>query len=113
MIYFSDATGLTMDNQVKRDWENFFMDQGYRLSDYYTQYMLTHNTWTITEKLQEISSELSWHQDTFEEGQPNTPIMIDVTQDELQRHIDDFLARLSIEVLVTGNMHKDVRIFSG
>jgi hypothetical protein len=39
--------------------------------------------------------------------------MIDVTQDELQRHIDDFLARLSIEILVTGNMHKDVRIFSG
>ncbi|KAG1754340.1 Metalloenzyme, LuxS/M16 peptidase-like protein [Suillus lakei] len=75
--------------KVKRDWENFFMDQGYRLSDYYTQYMLTHNTWTITEKLQEISN---------------------VTQDELQRHIDDFLARLSIEVLVTGNMHKDEAI---
>jgi insulysin len=37
--------------------------------------------------------------------------MIDVTQDELQRHINDFLARLSIEILVTGNMHKDVRIF--
>jgi insulysin len=36
--------------------------------------------------------------------------MIDVTQDELQRHIDDFLARLNIQMLVTGNMHKDVRI---
>lgn len=34
------------------------MDQGYRLSDYYTQYLLTHGTWTVTEKLQEISSEL-------------------------------------------------------
>ncbi|KAG1761690.1 Metalloenzyme, LuxS/M16 peptidase-like protein [Suillus occidentalis] len=75
--------------KVKRDWENFFMDQGYRLSDYYTQYMLTHNTWTIAEKLQEISN---------------------VTQDELQRHINDFLARLSIEILVTGNMHKDEAI---
>jgi insulysin len=75
--------------KVKRDWENFFMDQGYRLSDYYTRYMLTHNTWTITEKLQEISN---------------------ITQDELQRHIDDFLARLSIEILVTGNMHKDEAI---
>jgi insulysin len=75
--------------KVKRDWENFFMDQGYRLSDYYTQYMLTHNTWTIAEKLQEIS---------------------DVTQDELQRHIDDFLARLNIQMLVTGNMHKDEAI---
>lgn len=38
--------------------------------------------------------------------------MTGVTEDELQRHVDDFLARLSIEMLVTGNMHKDVRIFS-
>lgn len=75
--------------KVKRDWENFFMDQGYRLSDYYTQYMLTYNTWTIADKLQEISS---------------------VTQDELQRHINDFLARLNIQMLVTGNMHKDEAI---
>ncbi|KAJ8592510.1 insulin-degrading enzyme [Rhizopogon salebrosus TDB-379] len=75
--------------KVKRDWENFFMDQGYRLSDYYTQYLLTHDTWTIAEKLQEISS---------------------VTRDDLQRHISNLLARLNIEMLVTGNMHKDEAI---
>ncbi|KAG2157510.1 Metalloenzyme, LuxS/M16 peptidase-like protein [Suillus clintonianus] len=80
---------VVIKEKVKRDWENFFMDQGYRLSDYYTQYMLTHHTWNIAEKLQEVSS---------------------VTQEELQRHIDDFLARLSIEMLVTGNMHKDEAI---
>ncbi|KAG1891434.1 Metalloenzyme, LuxS/M16 peptidase-like protein [Suillus subluteus] len=80
---------VVIKEKVKRDWENFFMDQGYRLSDYYTQYMLTHNTWTIAEKLQEISN---------------------VTQDELQKHIDDFLVRLNIQMLVTGNMHKDEAI---
>lgn len=39
-----------------------------------------------------------------------TVTMTAVTQDELQRHINDFLAGLNIEMLVTGNMHKDVRI---
>lgn len=39
-----------------------------------------------------------------------TVTMIAVTQDELQRHISDFLAGLNVEMLVTGNMHKDVRI---
>lgn len=57
-VIFSDASELILVDQVKRDWENFFMDQGYRLSDYYAQYLLTHDTWTVTEKLQEISSEL-------------------------------------------------------
>ncbi|KAG0697015.1 Metalloenzyme, LuxS/M16 peptidase-like protein [Suillus ampliporus] len=75
--------------KVKRDWENFFLDQGYRLSDYYTQHMLAHHTWTIAEKLQEVSN---------------------ITQDELQGHIGDLLARLNIEMLVTGNMHKDEAI---
>lgn len=63
MLYFFDGSWLTLVNQVKRDWENFFMDQGYRLSDYYTQYLLTHDTWTIAEKLQEISSESLWFSD--------------------------------------------------
>jgi len=89
------------------------MDQGYRLSDYYTQYMLTHHTWTISEKLQEISSESLWHYNVYEEGRPNTLTMTGVTQDELQRHISDLLAHLNIEMLVTGNMRKDVRIFIG
>lgn len=36
--------------------------------------------------------------------------MIGITQDELQSHIIDFLARLNIEMLVAGNMYKDVCI---
>jgi insulysin len=42
-----------------------------------------------------------------------TLIMTGVTRDDLQRHISNLLARLNIEMLVTGNMHKDVRTFSG
>ena len=42
--------------EVKRDWENFFLEQPFRISDYYTRYIMTHKQWTLKEKLDEISS---------------------------------------------------------
>lgn len=41
--------------QVKRDWDNFFLGQPYRLADYFGRYLMTKDQWTIAEKLAEIS----------------------------------------------------------
>jgi insulysin len=47
-----------MKEQLKRDWKNFFLEQPYRISDHHGRYLLTYKTWTIAEKLNEVSSEL-------------------------------------------------------
>lgn len=48
---------LTLRLQAKREYENFFLGQPYRLSDYYTRYLLTEREWTMSELLEEVSSE--------------------------------------------------------
>ncbi|KAH7923541.1 hypothetical protein BV22DRAFT_1015236 [Leucogyrophana mollusca] len=78
-----------MKEQVKRDWENFFLSQSYRLSDYYGRYMLTDKQWTLEEKLPEVPS---------------------VTAEELQAHVQQMLSQVSIRMLVLGNMYKDEAI---
>jgi insulysin len=41
--------------QLKRDWENFFFGQTYRLSDYFARYILTEQQWTIEQSLAEMA----------------------------------------------------------
>lgn len=90
--------------EVKRDWENFFLEQSFRISDYFTRYLLTHKQWTLKEKLEEISSSysLTWlwgHMLIF---------MLGVTPEELQAFIERFLSQVHFRTLVVGNMYKDV-----
>ena len=42
--------------EVKRDWENFFLEQPFRISDYFARYLMIQRQWTLQEKLAEISS---------------------------------------------------------
>ncbi|OBZ69128.1 hypothetical protein A0H81_10725 [Grifola frondosa] len=44
-----------MKDQAKRDYENFFLGQPYRLSDFDARYLLTQQQYTLTEKLAEVS----------------------------------------------------------
>ena len=39
-------------------WQNFFLDQSYRLSEYYGRYLIDSGRWTIDEKLPEVPSAL-------------------------------------------------------
>lgn len=41
--------------EMRRDWENFFLDQPVRVSDYLAKYLLTERDWTLVEKLSELS----------------------------------------------------------
>ncbi|OJT08672.1 Insulin-degrading enzyme [Trametes pubescens] len=75
-----------MKDQAKREYENFFLGQPYRLSDYYTRYLLTEREWTMSELLEEVST---------------------VTPEELQGHIAAVLSKVNIQMLVVGNMYKD------
>ncbi len=43
--------------ELIRDWENFFLDQPYRMSDYYTRYLMTEKQFLLTEKLAEVVCE--------------------------------------------------------
>ncbi|KAI0362448.1 insulin-degrading enzyme [Trametes cingulata] len=75
-----------MKDQAKREYENFFLGQPYRLADYYARYLLTEQEWTMSELLEEIPS---------------------VTPEELQSHIASVLSRVNIHMLVVGNLYKD------
>ncbi|KII88123.1 hypothetical protein PLICRDRAFT_160956 [Plicaturopsis crispa FD-325 SS-3] len=75
-----------MKEQIKRDWENFFMGQSYRISDYYGRALLTEKQWTLAEKL------------------PLVPL---VTAAEVQEHARQLLSAVNIRMLVGGNMYKD------
>ncbi|KAI0636675.1 insulin-degrading enzyme [Trametes polyzona] len=75
-----------MKDQAKRDYENFFLNQPYRLSDHYARYLLAERDWTVSELLEEVSS---------------------VTPEELQQHIASVYSKVHIQMLVVGNMYKD------
>jgi insulysin len=40
--------------QTKRGWQNFFLNQTYQISNYFTSYLLTENQFTVMDKLKEI-----------------------------------------------------------
>ncbi|KAH8099586.1 Metalloenzyme, LuxS/M16 peptidase-like protein [Cristinia sonorae] len=75
--------------ELKRDWENFFLDQPVRVSDYLARYLLAEKDWTLVEKLAELQS---------------------ISTEEVQEHINKFLSRVHMRVLVVGNMYKDEAI---
>lgn len=42
--------------RLERDWKNFFLNQSYKISDYYGRYMMNKNQWTVHEKLDVLPS---------------------------------------------------------
>lgn len=78
-----------MREKLKREWDNFFLNQSYQLSDYYGRYILTHQAWTIEEQLKELPG---------------------VKLEEVETHIKQLLERVNIQMLVIGNMYKDQAI---
>ncbi|CAL1705686.1 unnamed protein product [Somion occarium] len=76
----------TKKQELKRDWENFFFEQSFRLSDYFARYVLTEKHWLLQEKLDEIST---------------------ITAEEVQAHIARLLSEVQIRALIVGNMYKD------
>ncbi|TCD63541.1 Insulinase (Peptidase M16) [Steccherinum ochraceum] len=75
--------------ELRRDWENFFLDQPYRISDYFSRHILTETDFTLMEKLEELTT---------------------ITPDDIQQHITKLLSKVHIRLLVVGNMYKDEAI---
>ncbi|EMD38222.1 hypothetical protein CERSUDRAFT_82469 [Gelatoporia subvermispora B] len=75
-----------MKDQAKRDWENFFLGQPYRLSDYYGRYLMAEKQWTVDEKLAELSS---------------------ISAQEIEEHVRNLFESINMRILVVGNLHKD------
>ncbi|KAN0077100.1 Metalloenzyme, LuxS/M16 peptidase-like protein [Tylopilus felleus] len=75
-----------MKEKLKRQWENFFMSQSYQLSDHYALNILTHNPWTVEERLREVSG---------------------ITVEEVESHSIRLLANVNIRMLALGNLYKD------
>ncbi|OCH92098.1 insulin-degrading enzyme [Obba rivulosa] len=78
-----------MKDQAKRDWENFFLGQPYRLSDYYGRYLMSEKQWTVEEKLAELSS---------------------ITAKEVEEHVVQMLANINMRILAVGNLRSDEAI---
>ena len=95
--------------QIKRDWDNFFLDQSFRISDYYGRYAISDNLWTIGEKLPEVASK-SHHIVGVYIALMENRLLPDVTCDEVQKHIVEILSKFNMRILVTGNFFKDVSV---
>ena len=46
----------TADSQLIRAYQNFFLSQPYRISDYHARYMMSERQWSIIDKLPELKS---------------------------------------------------------
>lgn len=94
-----------MSLQLKQELENFYLTEPYRISDYWSNYLLGPTAWTPKEKLAELESMLR----SFEvcRAVPDVP-HIAVTVEELQAHIEQLLSRVYIESLATGNLREEV-----
>lgn len=109
---FEKARNLTVNperlnakkQEVKRDWENFFLEQPFRISDYFARYVLTERQWTLKEKLEEISST------SFIVGRLAIVAndILGITPRELQAFIGRLLSQVHLRTLVVGNLYKDV-----
>lgn len=83
------------------------MGQSYRISDYFGRYMLSHNLWTLEEKLPEVPCELLVTVNGVVEL-IQVPWHAAVTTDDLQSHIALLLSKVNMRILVNGNLFKDV-----
>ncbi|KAH9855602.1 LuxS/MPP-like metallohydrolase [Lenzites betulinus] len=72
--------------EVKREYENFYMSQPSHLSESYAAWMFMPTIWTPAEKLPELSS---------------------ISESDIERHRDDLLSRVFIEALVNGNVSRE------
>lgn len=74
---------------------------------------MTHEQWTIEEKLAVLSrksfpSSLRYvrHSDPF-----SFSIFLEITVEDMRKHIVGLLAKVHMRILVNGNLYKDVRRF--
>ncbi|KAJ7634941.1 Metalloenzyme, LuxS/M16 peptidase-like protein [Roridomyces roridus] len=72
--------------QVKKGYENFFLEQSRSLANHYLDNMLTQRVWSLESRLEELPS---------------------ITAEELQQHIKLVLSEVHLKMLVTGNLSKD------
>ncbi|KAF8798143.1 hypothetical protein BYT27DRAFT_7124234 [Phlegmacium glaucopus] len=75
--------------QVRLEWQNFFLGQPYSISDFYGRYLLSEYQWTAEDKLKELPS---------------------VTAEDIQKHMKEVLAQVNMRIFVAGNMFKDEAI---
>ncbi|KAI5119937.1 hypothetical protein M0805_002126 [Coniferiporia weirii] len=75
-----------MKEQVKQQWENYFLGQSYQLSDYYGRHILSDRQFTLTEKLAEIES---------------------ITAEEIRRFSQELLSQFKYIVLANGNIREE------
>jgi len=47
--------------KLKLEYENFYLSEPHRISDYWTSYLLSQLSWTPREKLTELESMLGWN----------------------------------------------------
>ena len=53
LVSFPSLLNLTI-CKLRLEWENFFLEKSYNISDFYTRYVLSERQWTIEEKLAEL-----------------------------------------------------------
>ncbi|KAI0634940.1 LuxS/MPP-like metallohydrolase [Trametes polyzona] len=71
---------------IQREYENFYMGQPSNLSEYYATWLFMPTIWTPAEKLTELSG---------------------INEADVERHRDDILSKISIEMLVNGNVSRE------
>ncbi len=93
-------------SQAKREYENSLLGSPFRLSNYYTRYMLSEREWTPDELLAEVNCKFTYVVTSF--VRMTDTWVTAITPEELQAHITSLLSKLHIRMAVCGNMYKDV-----
>ncbi|PCH37702.1 hypothetical protein WOLCODRAFT_135782 [Wolfiporia cocos MD-104 SS10] len=75
-----------MKDKAKRDYENFYMGQPFRLADYFGRHLVTEQQWILSEKLAAVGS---------------------ITVNDLEGHVTRLLSHVHMRILVVGNMYRD------
>jgi insulysin len=99
----SDRLVVVKEN-VKRNWQNFFLGKPYEISNYFGTWLLNEKQWLVQEKLAEIDSKLLISSRTSR----RCSCISDITPEDITKHISQFLADTYSDVLVVGNLDKEV-----
>jgi insulysin len=89
-----------MREQTKQEWENFFLDRPQRVSDYYGRYLMNHGQWTFQQKLEALPCKWDY---TWRLYGANYLVILAVTVDDVQNHIEKLLSSLHIKITLVGN----------
>ena len=90
--------------QVKQLYKNFYLAQPSDLSEEYAQGLLTPTIWTPSQKLAEIDRESSMCRHMTPDSEATV-----ISGSDIERHRDELLSKVHLEVLVNGNIEKQVR----